>query len=191
MRLGIVFGAPVIAALLGVQAFAGPFVVFPGAGQLVSPDGRFVVRNVEREAKAAEFAGNFRSLWLTEIRTGRTRKLCDYVGVAAVAWSGNDSLIVTQYLSQRTSRALIFSVTAAQEPVVVDVPGLVRLVPAELRPALKENDHVFVEASRLEGETLFFRVWGYGKHDADGFRWRCEYNLNSGTVSCSEEHARR
>jgi len=82
-------------------------------------------------------------------------------------------------------------VTVAEEPIVVDVPGLIRLVPAELRPALKENDHVFVEASRLEGESLFFRVWGYGKHDADGFRWRCEYNLNSGTVSCSEEHARR
>jgi len=191
MRLGVVLGAPVIVALLGIQTFAGPFVVFPKAGQLVSPDGRFVVRNVEREAKATEFAGNFRSLWLTEIHTGRTRKLCDYVGIAAVAWSGNDSLIVTQYLTQETSRALIFSVTVAEEPIVVDVPGLIRLVPAELRPALKENDHVFVEASRLEGESLFFRVWGYGKHDADGFRWRCEYNLNSGTVSCSEEHARR
>lgn len=35
---------------------SGAVVVFPRAGQLVSPDGRFVVRNVDREGAASEFA---------------------------------------------------------------------------------------------------------------------------------------
>jgi hypothetical protein len=65
---------------------------------------------------------------------------------------------------------------------------LTRLVPVELRPALRGNDHVFVEASRVEENTLHLRVWGYGQHDANGFRWRCEYALHEGAVACVEVH---
>jgi hypothetical protein len=111
------------------------------------------------------------------------------VGVAAVAWSEKDSLIVTQYLSKKTSRALIFATTSTQEPVVLDVPSLIQMVPAELRPALRENDHAFVEASRLEREIFYFQVWGYGQHDRNGFHWNCEYGLEDGKVSCVP-HAR-
>jgi hypothetical protein len=170
----------------GVAAHAAPFVVFPKVGQLASQDGRFVVRNSEREAPLAEFAGTFHSLFLEDTASGRTRKLCDYVGVAAVAWTQNDFLIVTQYLSKRTSRALIFAADDSREPVVIDQPLLVKLVPVGLRPQLRENDHVFVEASAVEGEMLTLRVWGYGKHDANGFRWRCVYRLVEGGIACEE-----
>ena len=61
----------------------------------------------------------------------------------------------------------------------------------EFRQALRENDHFFVEAARLEGNTLYVRVWGYGQRDAHGFRWRCEYALSTGTVFCSEERSTR
>jgi hypothetical protein len=40
-----------------VVAQAAPFVVFPKAGQLRSPDGRFVVRNIDREAPLSEYVG--------------------------------------------------------------------------------------------------------------------------------------
>ena len=177
-----------VAAVLAfeIAAHAKPFVVFPKAGQLPSPDGRFVVRNTDREAPLSEYVGNFHSLFLEETTSGRTRKLCDYVGVAAVAWAKNDFLIVTEYLSKRTSRALIFAADNSRDPVVIDQPLLTNLVPVNLRPQLRENDHVFVEASRVEGETLTLRVWGYGKHDANGFRWRCEYSLLEGAISCEE-----
>ena len=183
----IVAGLAIVVAALCGEAAATPFVVFPQAGQLSSPDGRFVVRNVDREAPATDFVGTFHALWLTEVATGRSHKLCDYVGLAAVAWSGNDFLVITQYLSRRTSRALVFSVSQPNDPVVLDQPTLTRMVPVELRLTLRENDHVFIEASRLEEDTLHLRVWGYGQHDANGFRWLCEYTLRGGTVSCGEE----
>jgi len=181
---GVVSAFAVVA--LGIAAYAAPVVVFPKAGRLPSPDGRFVVRNSDREAPLTEFAGTFHSLFLEETATGRTRKLCDYVGVAAVAWTQNDSIIVTQYLSKRTSRALIFAADNSREPAVIDQPLLVNLVPVGLRPQLRENDHVFVEASGVEGEILTLRVWGYGKHDAGGFRWRCVYRLVEGGIACEE-----
>jgi hypothetical protein len=61
-----------------------------------------------------------------------------------------------------------------------------QVAPIELRPEIRENDHVFVEASQVEGETLTIRVLGYGKHDPNGFRWSCQYSLLAGAISCEE-----
>jgi len=176
----------VLVAGLCADALAAQSVVFPKAGELVSPDGRFVVRNVERSAQPSDFVGTFHTLWLFEAGTDHSRKLCDYLGVAAVTWSNNDFLVVTQY-DKKTSRALVFSAAGPENPVLLDLPTLARLVPAELRAELRENDHVFVEASRVEQDTLHLNVWGYGRHDANGFRFRCAYALQEGVVSCSEQ----
>ena len=186
MRLGRI-GLPLflITGALCLPLFAVPFSMFPKADHLVSPDGRFEVRDGGRKGSAGEFVGTFHSLWLTEVASGRSRKLCDYVGLAAVAWSSNDFLVVTQYLGKKTSRALVFAVAASQEPVLLDTPTLIRTVPAELRPTLRENDHTFVEASRLEGDIFYFQVWGYGSYDRSGFHWNCEYRLEDGKVSCA------
>ena len=187
-RLRIIFVLQIaLVSLVSTEAFASQFVVFPKASELVSPDGRFAVRSVDSQGSASDFAGTSRALWLFERTTGRSRKLCDYLGVASVAWSSNDWLLVTQYVGRRTSRALVFSATAAEDPIMLDKITLTRLIPAELRPSLRENDHVFVEGSRVEHDTLYLAVWGYGQHDANGFRWRCEYSLREGTASCVEE----
>jgi len=169
----------------GNRVLASPFVVFPKAERLVSPDGKFEVRNAERQGADSDFVGTFHSLWLTETGSGRSRKLCDYVGVAAVAWSDSSFLVITQYLSKKTSRALVFSTVGPEGPVLLDIPTLVQSVPSDLRPMLRDNDHAFVEASRLESDTFYFRVWGYGKHDPKGFRWSCQYSLTQSKVSCA------
>ena len=183
MRAWPTIAVTVLASILVVQGAAASFSLFPKASELMSPDRRFVVRNGDGES-TQEFAGIFHSLWLTEVETGRSRRLCDYPGVAAVAWADHDFVIVTQYLNRKTSRALAFSAMSAEDSVLIDVPTLTHLVPPDLRESLRDNDHVFVEASGLEGGTLFLTVWGYGHHDADGFRWRCEYTLTEGSISC-------
>jgi hypothetical protein len=185
----IVLAGAVVCAILITQAIAAPFVLFPKAKVLASPDGRFVVRNAVRKGAPNEFVGTSFSLWLEEKATGRARKLCDYIGVAAVAWSNNDFLIVTEYVGKKTSRALVFSAANAIDPVVLDQRTLLRLIPVDLRATLRENDHVFVEASRVAEQTLHLRVWGYGRHDPNGFRWHCECVFREGTVSCSEDRS--
>ncbi len=74
---------------------------------------------------------------------------------------------------------------------MLDKNTLIGLVPTELRPALRENDHVFVEGARVEQETLHLTVWGYGQHDAGGFRYRCEYALREGALACIEGRGSR
>ncbi len=187
-RWRTILALTVLTAGFGIGTLhASQFVVFPKASELISPDGRYAVRNVDAARSASDFAGTFHSLWLFELPTGRSRKLCDYLGVASVAWSNNDFLIVTQYLSRRTSRALVFPMTATQDAVMLDKTTLTAIVPPDLRPALRENDHVFVEGSRVEQNILHLTVWGYGPHDPNGFRCRCEYSLPEGTITCSEE----
>jgi hypothetical protein len=135
----------------------------------------------------SDFSGMSNRLWLVEIATGRSRKLYDYVGVAAVAWSGNEFLAITEYVGKRTSRALVFPLAHLDDAVVLDEPALVHLVPSDLQPTLRENDHVFVEASRIEEGKLYLGVWGYGSHDTEGFRWHCEYALDNGKIVCTED----
>ena len=189
MRCGsaVLAVAGLLATLVPQSVASGPFALFPKAGQLTSPDGRFVVSTAQRQASASEFAGTFDSLWLTEVATGRRRKLCDYFGVAAVAWSGNDFLLVTQYVGKRASRVLVISIARADDSVMLDSATLGRLVPLSLQTTLRQNNHVFVEASSLESGTLHLRVWGYGPNNLKGFRWRCEYALSEGTLSCADE----
>jgi hypothetical protein len=186
----LMLGAALFAAGLSIGSFAAlasPFVVFPKAGELVSPDGHFAVRNIDAARSASDFVGTFHALWLLELATGRSRKLCDYVGVASAAWSNNNILVVNQYLSRRTSRVLVFSANAMEDPVMLDKVTLTRLVPVDLRPALRENDHVFIEGSRVEQDTLHLTVWGYGQHAASGFRYHCEYTLREGAIDCHQE----
>ena len=181
------FRIPLLIGLLvslAIQGYGAPFAMFPKSGRLISPDRRLEVRDVDQREPGSEFAGVFHSLWLVEIESGRSRKLCDYVGVAAVAWSKNDDLVVTQYLSKKTSRAMVFTAASGDEPVLIATSTLLQIVPVEMRPSLRENDHLFVEASRLEEETFYFQVWGYGQHDRNGFHWNCEYKLNAGSLRC-------
>jgi hypothetical protein len=170
------------------SAVANPFVVFPKANTLLSPDGRLEVRTSKPHTAPTDFSGTFNTLWLLEVASGRSYKLCDYLGVAAVAWSSNDFLIVTQYVSKRTSRTLVFPMAHLDDPVLLDQPALVGLVPSEFRPALRENDHVFIEGVRVESDQLHLRVWGRGQRDPGGFRWHCEYALTEGKIiACNED----
>lgn len=170
-----------------ISTLASPFVVFPKASELISPDGRYAVRSVDSVGASSDFVGTFRSLWLYELPTGRSRKLCDYLGVASAAWSSNDVLVVTQYVAKRTSRTLVFFVVATQDAIMLDTATLIHLLTPELRPALRDNDHVFIEGSRVEHDILHLTVWGYGRHDLNGFRYRCEYILREGSLSCIAE----
>jgi len=181
----IAFILPTLVAMLAIRSLAAPFVLFPAAGRLLSPDGRFEVRDAERQGAASDFVGTFHALWLIETSTGRSRKVCDYLGVAAVGWSSNDFLVITQYVGKKTSRAVVVEATGAVAPVLLDTSTLVQMVPVEMRPMLRENDHAFVEASRIDSEKFYFQVWGYGQHDRSGFHWDCEYALADGKASCA------
>lgn len=167
-------------------ALAEQFAVFPDRKELRSPDGNFVIRSIDHVPQAHEFSGLFRELILENIADGSTRELFDYVSRVGVAWSGNNFIIVTDYVSKKTARALVFRIDRPDEYVVLDKPSLAARIPDEHRIQLDRNDHAFLEVSRIEGSVLTLRVWGYGAHDPQGFRFQCAYELDQGTTTCRD-----
>jgi hypothetical protein len=165
-------------------ATAEQFTVFPDRKELRSPDGRFVIRSVDQSSRPGELTGIFHTLVIEEPATGSVRKLYDYVGRVAVAWSRSDFIIVTDYVNKKTSRVLVFPMNANREVLVVDKVQMSSLIPETQSIHLQQNDHVFVEVSSVEGTALTLRVWGYGRRDATGFRLQCRYDLAGGTVAC-------
>ena len=188
----IMLALSIVLVLLAAASLAVPFVLFPKAGELLSPDRRFAVRNAERHGSGSDIVvADAQSLWLVELATGRSRKLCSYLGVAAVAWSGNDYVLVTEYVGKKTSRAWLFPVGSRDEAIMLDKPTLTHSIPVEFRETLRQNEHVFVEATRVEHDNLHFRVWGYGSHAGTGFRLECEYSLREEQISCIADHSSR
>jgi hypothetical protein len=170
-----------------VNICAAPTVVFPNARELRSPDGRFLLRNAEREAPSTDFAGTFHSLWLVDVASGSSRKLCDYVGVAAARWSDNEHLVITEYLGKKNSRALLFSLARAEESVTLDRNAIISLIPAQSRTILRDSDRVFVEGVGVEQGVLALTIWGSGKDVKRSFRWHCNYDVREHSITCAEE----
>ena len=181
MARQIVFLAFLLAAQI---AQAGPFVVFPDSKELHSPDGRFVIRSVEHAASHGEFSGLFFSLTLEDTVGGTIRGLHNYSGRVAVAWSGSNYIIVTEYMGKRSSRALVFRVDRPLEYIAINKTSLLPHIADELKAHIEGNDHVFVEVSRIENGTLALRVWGYGTRDPKGFGFGCVYGLDQDRVKC-------
>ena len=176
----------IVVVLTCSAVFAEQFTVFPDRKELRSPDGKFVIRSADYGPRPHEFSGLFRSLILQNTTDGSARELYHYVGRVGVAWSGNNFLIVTDYVSKKTARALVFRIDRPDEYLVLDKPSLAARIPDEHRVQLERNDHAFLEVSHIEGSVLTLRVWGYGAHDPQGFRFQCTYELDQGTTTCRD-----
>jgi hypothetical protein len=164
-------------------ARAEPFVTFPEQKEFVSPDGRYVLRSIDPPRDSSNFSWTFHTLVLEDRVTGKSRRLYDYLHKVAVAWSGN-RIIATDYVSRRAARALVFSTAPMADAYLIDSTALADRIPLPLASHLRLNDHVFVEAVRLEGDTLVLRAWGYGAHDPGGFRLACRLNLDQAGAAC-------
>ena len=173
--------------LASMRAMADPFAIFPDQKELRSPDGSFVIRNEELAGARSEFTGMFHALALQRVGGGESRTLYAYVGRVAVAWAGNNQIILTDYVSKRSSRAVLLSTDPNIDAVILDKVRLASLLDWSTGVHLRENEHVFVEAARLDGTDLALTVWGYGSRDPKGFRWDCRYDLNNGRASCREK----
>jgi hypothetical protein len=171
-------------ALLGLGE---KFATFPNAAnELPSPNGRFIVRSIGYGAAPGTISGKFHALVLETRETGKSRKLCDYLGKVMVSWAADDVLFVNDYYTARGSRVLVFVTDETIPPLVIDRNLMVKFLDPITSRHLLRNNHVFIAAYKLEGDTLALRLWGYGTQDAKGFILSCDYSLERNTASCRE-----
>jgi hypothetical protein len=191
VSMGFRFAVACLALILipsALLALGGAFVTFPDStNELPSPDGQFLVRSTNYAATTGVFSGKFHALFLEEHRTGKSRKLCDYLGKVAVSWVAADIIVVNEYYTARGARALVFATDETISAVVIDRNRLVKLLDPITSRRLLGNDHVYVEAYKLDGNILSLRLWGYGSQDAKGFNFSCDYILNRDAATCWEK----
>jgi hypothetical protein len=176
----------VLIVAMAVFGAEGKFATFPDdqAG-LRSPDGKFIVRSVEEAGDPSNFVGVHRSLILEDHIGGGSWKLCDYLGHVAVTWATDNLIIVNEYYTSNGARMRLFAADGKIAPLMIDRARLARIVSDDLGRHLTGNDHVYVEGYKLNGNILGIRVWGFGAVDKNGFRFKCDYNLEQNTASCS------
>jgi hypothetical protein len=159
MRTPLYYVAAILSlAMVFPRASAEQFTLFPERKELHSPDGRFVIRSVDHSAAANEFSGVFRTLVLEEVATGKVRKLYDYVGRVAVAWSDNDFIIVTDYVNKKTSRAMVFPADPARDVLALDKVQMSSLIPDEQSVHLQQRGSVERGGNSAEPEGVGLRA---------------------------------
>jgi hypothetical protein len=152
----------------GVFASAKKPVEFPGPQtQLKSPDGRYVVENLDSDREPHH------TLRVINIETGALRVLCNYQRHVSVLWSPDGKkLVVNDYAGSDFSKVLIFSADQSSPPADIGAQ-LLRSLKDPDRTSIADNDHVYFAVLNWEGnEAVKLKVWGLGEVDPKGFsRW--------------------
>lgn len=144
---------------------------FPGkVSQVASPDGRFVLRNVDYDQEP------YHVLYLGDVRRKTEEKLLAYGRVASALWSPDGrALLVNDYGGSDYSNCLVFLFGDGRTRIDVQ---------AKLREQLGgdqtlfRNHHVYIEGVTWLGRsTVEVKVSGYGDVDPKGFTRFYEYPL--------------
>jgi hypothetical protein len=186
----VVFFAMVVAAIVAFGSDTRFSFLTIGGDGVASPDGKFLVRDFKDTADSSGFVRNQRSLVLEERASGQSWKLCDHMGQISVAWASENLLVVNDFFTARGARTLVFQADGKATHVLINANTLATLIPDEIATHLTANDHVFVQAYKLDGKLLGLRAWGFGALDPKGFKLVCDYNLDSGTAVCRSEAAK-
>lgn len=142
-------------------------VSFPAQSEVVSPDGRYALSNVDSELDPHH------TVFLEDRVRKTRRKLFNYGRHVVVLWNSESRLFaVTDFVGSDTSKCTVFSVDEKSAPLpVLDL--LLRQLGEEEKRRLQSqlgNHHAYVEGWMWNApRSLTLKVWGYGDNDPAGF----------------------
>ncbi len=150
-------------------------VPFPEKSRAPSPDGHFVLVNVDSDSEPHH------TVFLATRGSKATRKLFAYGRGIEVLWSPNSQLfIVNDYAGSDYSRCRVYSVEAGKEPIEV-WDELLASQGANVRSLLLGNHHAYIAAVRWVTAISFdLKAWGYGDKSHSGFVRHFSYTVGQG-----------
>jgi hypothetical protein len=166
LGMEIVLSCSILSAQESVKSTTAS-VSFPDNSQAVSPDGRYVVVDVD------SLSEHYHTVFLTDLQFNTRRKLFNYDRNIDVLWSPDSKLLaVTDYGDSNFSRCSVISVDE-KIAVISVLDQLFRSLSGSDRKRLERlqnNHHFYVAASAWTGpEKLRLKVWGNGDADPKGF----------------------
>jgi len=170
-----IIGISILVVLSSLAASGTPQLTeFPGTEtQLKSPDGRYVVENVDSDKEPHH------TLLLKNTKTGAVRTLCNYQRHVTLLWSPDaKELAVNDYCGSDFSKALLFSADQDNSPKDIGAELLQSLKESPDRKSLAENHHVYFAVLGWEGTDIVrLKAWGHGDVDPKGFSRHYLYHL--------------
>ena len=146
--------------------FATQPVAFPGDGALRSPDGRFLLVNVDPEEKDPVL-GEAHALYLLDLKAGATRRLMVYARHIDACFSPDGKhLLLTDWLGSDAAEVRLYRLGATAERVNLD-PWILPL--KRQNPTRRHANHRYLQALGWEDAKTFRLLWwGYGPEGRGG-----------------------
>lgn len=151
------------------------FSQFPGLSEASSPDGRYVLRNVDIE-KDGEFN---HQLILRDTKTNTEKTIYSYGRRVDALWSEDSKgLIINDHGGSDYTNCIIFRLE--KEIKKHDVKELLTRKSIKYKKSIVENHHVYIEGIRwVTNKTIKIRITGYGDVDPEGFSMWYEYTIGN------------
>ncbi|MCI0595873.1 MAG: hypothetical protein L0Z48_04945 [candidate division Zixibacteria bacterium] len=147
------------------------FSPFPGLSEVSSPDGRYLLRNVDVE----EGGGYNHKLFLRDTKTNTEREIYSYDRRVDALWSKDGKgLIINDHGGSDYTDCIVFQFNKEIEKYNVTV--LLRSRAIKYKKSIVGNHHVYIEGEKwITNKRIKVRITGYGEVDPDGFSMWYEY----------------
>jgi hypothetical protein len=162
--------------MLGVAS--GQKVSFPGTkSETKSPDGRYVVRNLDDEKQEPAHA-----LTLIDTRDGSATKIYSYGRHVDVLWSPTSgAFVVNDYEGSDAAHPILFTAPWTDQAVDLREKLIDFLRSGSGARSVLNNHHVYFSARRwLSANEIICRVTGYGDVNPKGFTRDYVYKIGEG-----------
>ncbi len=175
IALGLVF----LGAIVTLAAAESRSAHYPArSGGLTSPDGRYVLLNIDNETdNQVQYLGDNHALYLIDLKFARLRKVHAYGRSVVVSWSPRGSAF---YINDRTgsnSSNVIFYLVSIGKAINLSEEFRQRVT----QKSVERNHHVYFEATEwLTENTVKLKIHGYGDVDPNGFELWYEYRPSRG-----------
>lgn len=169
-------------------AWSPPPNGFPGSdNRIKSPDGRYVLRNVDYPA-GKDTVENWHSIFLLDRKTDREKLFYKYERWVDILWRpSSDALILNDHWASNESRVVLFLLSPCFKRIDVGEQLLRSNRPEQEKQSIETADHVYPHAAKwLDRETVLLRITGYNGVDPDGFTLVYLYNVEKSSFTLRE-----
>ena len=152
-------------------------VSFPGIrSEAKSPDGRYLIRNLDDEKRQPAHALVLRT------EDGLQTRFYEYRRHVDVIWSpASDAFVVNDYEGSDAAHPVLFSKPWHMQPVDLREELLKYLNSKGAAKIILDNHHVYLLARRwLSKDEILCRVRGYGDANPNGFSENYIYKVGNG-----------
>jgi len=172
----VIFRLVVIGCILSIwmcQALAQHPIAFPERSSATSPDGRYVLVNVDRDSEPFEH-----TIFLEDRKHKTRREIYRYERGVQVLWNPDGrQFALSDFAGSDYATCNIMSVNQEIKAIPV-LENLLKMVSTKEKERIQRNDHLYIAGVRwIDGKRLLVKIWGHDSDTRTGFERYYRYKV--------------